>query len=65
MARQPDPKSVNSRIAALKVKETIDFPNPYESVMVMVSLLRKKKDHKDKMFKIKYVDEITSVTRVK
>lgn len=65
MARKPSPDSVNSKIAALKIKETIDLPNPYYSVMVMVSMLRKKKDHADKIFKIKYVDEITSVTRVK
>jgi hypothetical protein len=65
MARYPSPDSVSSRVAEMKIDETLIFLNPYTSVMVMVSLLRRKKDHAHKIFKIKYTNEKTAVTRYK
>jgi hypothetical protein len=65
MARLPSPDSVATKVAAIKVNETIVLTNPYSSVMVMVCLLRKKKEHEKKLFKVKYVDHKTSVTRIK
>ena len=65
MARQASPDSVSTIVAKIKVDEVVVFPNPYTSVMVMVSLLKKKEEHAHKIFKIKYVDNKTSVTRVK
>ena len=65
MARKIDPESVSSKVAELTLGENIRFENPYTSVMVMVSNLKKKEAHKDKLFKIKYVDGITTVSRVK
>ena len=53
MARYPSPDSVSSRVAEMKIDETLIFLNPYTSVMVMVSLLRRKKDQAHKIFKIK------------
>ena len=65
MARKIDPESVSSKVAELTLGENLRFENPYTSVMVMVSNLKKKEAHKDKLFKIKYVDGITTVSRVK
>lgn len=65
MARNISPDSVSSKVADLKLGEHIKFPNPYTSVMVMVSNLKKKEAHKEKLFKIKYVEGITTVSRVK
>jgi hypothetical protein len=65
MARYPSPDSVSSRVAEMKIDETLIFLNPYTSVMVMVSLLRRKKDQAHKIFKIKYENEKTAVTRYK
>lgn len=65
MARYPSPDSVSSRVAEMKIDETLIFLNPYTSVMVMVSLLRRKKDHAYKKFEIKYANEKTAVTRYK
>jgi len=65
MARNISPDSVSSKVAELTLGEHIKFENPYTSVMVMVSNLKKKEAHKDKLFKIKYVDGITTVSRVK
>jgi hypothetical protein len=65
MARKIDPESVSSKVAELALGEHLRFENPYTSVMVMVSNLKKKEVHKDKLFKIKYVDGITTVSRVK
>ncbi len=39
--------------------------NPYTSVMVMVSNLKRKEEHKAKVFKIKAEDKQTNVTRLK
>jgi hypothetical protein len=49
----------------LQLNETIVLNNPYTSVMVMVSNLKRKEEHKDKTFKIKSLDAATHVTRVK
>tara|TARA_R110000868_G_scaffold213343_1_gene463381 strand:+ start:84 stop:281 length:198 start_codon:yes stop_codon:yes gene_type:complete len=65
MARHISPDSVSSKVAELKLGEHLRLENPYNSVMVMVSNLKRKKEHKDKVFKIKAVDEITTVTRLK
>lgn len=65
MARHIDPNSVSSKVADLKLGEHLRLDNPYTSVMVMVSNLKRKKEHENKVFKIKAVDEITTVTRVK
>jgi hypothetical protein len=65
MARHISPDSVSSKVADLKLGEHLRLDNPYTSVMVMVSNLKRKNEHKDKVFKIKAVDEITTVTRLK
>lgn len=65
MARKIDPESVSSKVADMKLGENIKFENPYASIMVMVSNLKKKEVHKDKKFKIKYVDGVTIVSRIK
>jgi hypothetical protein len=65
MARNISPDSVSSKVAELKLGEHMRFENPYTSVMVMVSNLKKKEAHKDKLFKIKYADNVTTVSRIK
>ena len=65
MARKIDPESVSSKVAELTVGQYEIFDNPYTSIMVMVSNLKKKKGHESKMFKIKFIDEQTIVTRIK
>jgi len=65
MARQTSPNSVTSIVSAMELNETIKFDNPYTSIAVMVSNLKKKEEQKEKIFKIKCVDKITSVTRIK
>ena len=65
MARHPDPESVSNKVAQMELNETIVLSNPYTSVMVMVSNLKRKEGNKDKVFKIKSIDATTSVTRVK
>ena len=65
MARNISPDSVSSKVADLKLGEHIKFENPYTSIMVMVSNLKKKEINKDKLFKIKHFEGITTVSRVK
>ena len=65
MARHISPDSVSSKVAELKLGEHLQLDNPYTSVMVMVSNLKRKKEHENKVFKIKAVDEIITVTRLK
>lgn len=65
MARKIDPESVSSKVADLTLGESIRLDNPYTSVMVMVSNLKKKKGHEKKIFKVKFIDEQTIVTRIK
>jgi len=65
MARNISPDSVSSKVADLTLGEHLRLENPYTSVMVMVSNLKKKDAHKDKQFKIKSTDDITIVTRIK
>jgi len=64
MARHPDPESVSNKVAQMQLNESLVFNNPYTSVMVMVSNLKRKEEHKDKIFKIKSLDAATHVTRV-
>jgi len=65
MARKIDPESVSSKVADLKLGENIRLDNPYTSVMVMVSNLKRKQEHKDKTFKVKFIENKTIVTRIK
>jgi len=65
MARSISPDSVSSKVADLTLGEHLKLDNPYTSVMVMVSNLKKKEVHKDKQFKIKAVENTTIVTRIK
>jgi hypothetical protein len=65
MARSISPDSVSSKVAELKLGEHIRLDNPYTSVMVMVSNLKRKVEHKDKLYKIKFVDNVTTVSRIK
>jgi hypothetical protein len=65
MARNISPDSVSSKVADLKLGEHLRLENPYTSVMVMVSNLKKKEAHKSKLFKIKAIDTVTTVTRIK
>jgi CRISPR/Cas system-associated endonuclease Cas3-HD len=65
MARHPDPESVSNKVAQMELNETIVLNNPYTSVMVMVSNLKRKEGNQDKVFKIKSIDATTSVTRVR
>lgn len=65
MARNISPDSVFSKVSDLKLGEHLRLDNPYTSVMVMVSNLKKKEANKDKLFKIKSVDGTTTVTRIK
>jgi len=65
MARNISPDSVSSKVADLTLGEHLRLDNPYTSVMVMVSNLKKKDAHKNKLFKIKAADTVTIVTRIK
>lgn len=65
MARNISPDSVSSKVAELEIDQHIELLNPYTSVMVMVSNLKKKEDHKHKIFKIKVINNITYVQRIK
>jgi len=65
MARNISPDSVSSKVSELALSESITLDNPYTSVMVMVSNLKKKKEHESKMFKVKFIDEKSIVTRIK
>ena len=65
MARNISPDSVSSKVSDLKIGESLLLENPYTSVMVMVSNLKRKEEHKAKVFKIKAEDKQTNVTRLK
>lgn len=65
MARNISPDSVSSKVSELQVGESLLLENPYTSVMVMVSNLKRKEAHKNKVFKIKASDKETNVTRIK
>jgi len=65
MARNISPDSVSSKVADLTLGEHLRLDNPYTSVMVMVSNLKKKDANKNKQFKIKAVENTTIVTRIK
>ena len=65
MARKVSETSVKSRVKQLKVNETLKLENPYTSVAVMVSLLKKEKGNEEKIFKIKKINQLTTVIRIK
>jgi hypothetical protein len=65
MARNISPDSVSSKVSELQVGESLLLENPYTSVMVMVSNLKRKEEHKNKVFKIKANDKETNVIRIK
>jgi hypothetical protein len=52
-------------VANLNIDSSITFKNPYTSVAVMVSMLRKKEEHAGKIFKISFKNKKTTVTRHK
>lgn len=65
MARNISPDSVSSKVTELKLGEHLKLENPYTSVMVMVSNLKKKKGNEEKVFKIKFIEGKTIVSRIK
>lgn len=65
MARNISPDSVSSKVSELTLGEHLRLNNPYTSVMVMVSNLKKKELHKNKVFKITATENVTIVTRIK
>ena len=65
MARNVSPDSVGSKVQLLKVNESLKLDNPFNSVAVMVSGLKKKKENESKIFKIKSINQKTIVTRIK
>jgi hypothetical protein len=65
MAREVSPNSVGVKVSNMKVNEVLSFTNPYTSVTVMVSMLKRKEEHKEKIFKIRTLNNITNVTRIK
>lgn len=65
MARSTSPDSVSTKVANLNIDSSITFKNPYTSVAVMVSMLRKKEEHAGKIFKISFNNKKTTVTRHK
>jgi hypothetical protein len=44
MARHINPDSVSSKVSTLEVNEIIEFTNPYTSIAVMISNLKRKED---------------------
>lgn len=65
MPKQPSPTSVSTLVSNLEVDGSVQFEKPYGSIAVMISVLRKKEEHKEKKFKIQSKENITTVTRVK
>ena len=65
MAREVSPNSVGVKVSKMNVNEVLSFTNPYTSVTVMVSMLKRKEEHKEKIFKIRTLNSITNVTRIK
>lgn len=65
MGRKENPNSVGVKVSLLNRDESIEFNNPLTSVMVMVSNLKKLPNHNEKVFKIKCLNGITIVTRIK
>lgn len=65
MARKKSDTSVSTIVSEMELNQTVEFANPYQSVAVMVSNLKKKAGNESKIFKIKYEENKTFVTRVK
>lgn len=65
MARKKSDTSVSTIVSEMELNQTVEFANPYQSVAVMVSNLKKKSGNESKIFKIKYEENKTFVTRVK
>ena len=65
MARHINPDSVSSKVSTLEVNDIIELTNPYTSIAVMISNLKRKEDHKDKIFKMRVIENTTQVTRVR
>ena len=66
MARHKSSDSVSTKVSNLAVDEFVVFiKTPYSSVAVMVSNLKRKEEHKNKIFKINQQDGIVEVLRVK
>lgn len=65
MARTKSENSVSTKVSELELNQSVSFTNPLQSVAVMVSNLKKREGNADKIFKIKYVEGLVYVTRVK
>jgi len=66
MPRKQEPNSVATIVGLLLVGNDVKIENKsLESVSVMVSQLKRREEHKDKKFKVKQVEGVVVVTRVK
>ena len=65
MARYTSEESVRHKVTKLLVDQSIELDNPYNSVAVMVSMLKRTEENRNKIFKIKIKYGKTFVTRVK
>lgn len=65
MARYTSEESVRHKVTKLLVDQSIELDNPYNSVAVMVSMLKRSEENRNKIFKIKIKYGKTFVTRVK
>ena len=65
MPKEKSPHSKNSKIAALKVGETVTFDGANQSsIRVVCSQIKVAPENKDKKFKVKSVGSVISVERV-
>lgn len=66
MGRPTEENSVHSLVSILGVGESVKIENKNQaSIVVLVSTLKRKEEHKDKKFKIKLNSEGTLVERIK
>lgn len=66
MARKQEPNSVATIVGLLLVDSEVKIENKsLSSVAVMVSTLKRKPEHIDKKFKVKQLEGVVVVTRVK
>lgn len=66
MARKQEPNSVATIVGLLLVDSEVKIENKsLQSVAVMVSQLKKNDPHSSKKFKVKQVEGVVVVTRVK
>ena len=66
MARKQEPNSVATIVGLLLVDSEVKIENKsLESVAVMTSTLKRKPEHADNKFKVKQVEGVVVVKRVK